>query len=67
MMPLVPLYCLEDGARSLDDYDYTEPARQGGYRSPERVFDHRAIVYMRHGEPLYQFGGARRLTQLLGE
>ena len=53
-----PLYCLEDGARSLDDYDYTEPARQGGYRSPERVFDHRAIVYMRHGEPLYQFGGS---------
>ena len=53
-----PLYCLEDGARSLDDYDYTEPARQGGYRAPERVFDHRAIVYMRHGEPLQQFGGA---------
>ena len=53
-----PLYCLEDGARSLDDYDYTEPARQGGYRVPERVFDHRAIIYMRHGEPLYQFGGS---------
>ena len=53
-----PVDCLEDGQRSLDDYDYTEPARQGGYRTPERVFDHRAIVYMRHGEPLQQFGGA---------
>jgi len=53
------LDCLEDGPRSLDDYDYTEPARRGGgYRSPERVFDHRAIVYMRHGAPLQQFGGA---------
>lgn len=50
--------CLEDGPRSLDDYDYIEPARHGGYRSPERVFDHRAIVYMRHGAPLQQFGGA---------
>lgn len=57
-IPYNGLPCSEDGARSLDDYDYNEPARQGGYRSPERVFDHRAIVYMRHGEPLYQFGGS---------
>ncbi len=49
--------CQERGANSLDDYDYTEPARLGGYRSPERVFDHRAIVYMRHGQPLYSLGG----------
>ena len=57
-IPYNGLPCAEDGARSLDDYDYTEPARQGAYRAPERVFDHRAIVYMRHGEPLYEFGGA---------
>lgn len=56
-IPYNGLPCAEDGARSLDDYDYTEPARQGSYRVPERVFDHRAIVYMRHGEPLYEFGG----------
>ena len=49
--------CQRSGANSLDDYDYVEPARQGAYRSPERVFDHRAIVYMRHGEPLYRLGG----------
>ena len=49
--------CMEDGANTLDDLDYTEPARQGGFRAPERVFDHRAIVYMRHGEPLLKFGG----------
>ena len=57
-IPYNGLPCAEDGARSLDDYDYAEPARQGAYRAPERVFDHRAIVYMRHGEPLYEFGGA---------
>jgi hypothetical protein len=50
--------CMADGAYTLDDLDYSEPARQGGYRAPERVFDHRAIVYMRHGEPLYKFGGS---------
>lgn len=49
--------CSERGPNSLDDYDYNEPARVGGYRSPERVFDHRAIVYMRHGDPLYALGG----------
>jgi GWxTD domain-containing protein len=49
--------CSEQGPNSLDDYNYTEPARLGGYRSPERVFDHRAIVYMRHGQPLYALGG----------
>jgi hypothetical protein len=50
--------CMEDGAYTLDDLDYSEPARQGGYRAPERVFDHRAIVYMRHGEPMLKFGGS---------
>ncbi len=49
--------CQQSAQNSLDDYDYTEPARQGGYRAPERVFNHRAIVYMRHGEPLSQLGG----------
>ncbi len=49
--------CQESGANSLDDYDYTEPAREGGFRTWERVFNHRAIVYMRHGEPTYRLGG----------
>jgi len=49
--------CQERGPNSLDDYDYTEPGRLGAYRSPERVFDHRAIVYMRHGQALYALGG----------
>lgn len=49
--------CQQSAENSLDDYAYTEPARQGGYRAPERVFNHRAIVYMRHGEPMYQLGG----------
>lgn len=44
------------GKRTLDDYSYIEPTFHD-YRSPERVFDHRATVYMRHGEPLYQFSG----------
>lgn len=56
-IPYDGLPCTESGARSLDDYDYIEPARQGGYRAPERVFDHRAIVYMRHGEPAWIFNG----------
>lgn len=56
-LPYSGTKCQEKGANTLDDYDYAEPARQGGYRAPERVFDHRGIVYMRHGEPLYRLGG----------
>ncbi len=51
--------CLEDGANSLDDLDYREPARAGHYRSGERVLDHRAIIYMRHGEPYIAVGGVQ--------
>lgn len=49
--------CQEDGNNSLDDLDYLEPARAGRYRQRERVLDHRAIVYMRHGEPYLAIGG----------
>jgi GWxTD domain-containing protein len=59
--------CQRSGANTLDDYNYIEPARQGGYRTPERVFDHRAIVYMRHGEPIYRLGGEADTTGLLVE
>ncbi len=41
---------------SLDDYDFPDPSRSTGWRQRERVYDHRAIVYIRHGEPLYRFG-----------
>ncbi len=51
--------CLEDGANSLDDLDYAEPSRAGRYRSGERVLDHRAIIYMRHGEPYLAVGGVQ--------
>lgn len=54
-MPDVP--CMETGAQSLDDLDYVEPARIGRYRVRERVLDHRAIIYMRHGEPYFQYAG----------
>ncbi len=52
------------GKRTLDDYSYVEPTFHD-YRSPERVFDHRATVYMRHGEPLYQFSGDTTSTALI--
>jgi hypothetical protein len=49
--------CQVDGDDSLDDLAYVEPSRAGHYRARERVLDHRAIAYMRHGEPYYAFGG----------
>ena len=52
------------GKRTLDDYSYIEPTFHD-YRSPERVFDHRATVYMRHGEPLYQFSDDASSTMLM--
>lgn len=57
-VPWTGQQCLEEGANTLDNLDYSEPARQGTHRAPERVFDHRAIVYMRHGEPMYRLGGS---------
>jgi hypothetical protein len=51
--------CMEDGASSLDDIDYDEPSRAGQYRVRERMLDHRAVVYMRHGEPLLAVGGVQ--------
>ena len=42
---------------TLEDYQFVHPASPTDYRAGERIFDHRAVVYMRHGEPLYQFGG----------
>lgn len=49
--------CASGGPMSLEDYDFVKPASPDDYRAQERIFDHRAIVYMRHGEPLYIFGG----------
>lgn len=51
--------CMQDGANSLDDIDFDEPSRMGRYRVRERMLDHRAVVYMRHGEPLLAVGGVQ--------
>lgn len=48
--------CKVGDKMSLDDYDFADPSRSTGWRQRERVYDHRAIVYIRHGEPLYRFG-----------
>jgi len=58
--------CQERAENSLDDYAYSEPARQGGFRAWERVFNHRAIVYMRHGEPTYRMGGDYAVLRYAG-
>lgn len=49
--------CFAGGPMSLEDYSYIKPATPDDYRPEERIFDHRAVVYMRHGKPLYIFGG----------
>jgi hypothetical protein len=50
-------FCANGGKMSLEDYEFVRPGPPQDYRANEYIFDHRAIVYMRHGEPLYQFGG----------
>lgn len=49
--------CMEDGYNSLDDIPFEEPSRTGRYRQRERMLDHRAVIYMRHGEPILAVGG----------
>ena len=49
--------CALGGTMTLEDYEFVHPSSPMDYRARERIFDHRAVVYMRHGEPLYQFGG----------
>lgn len=51
--------CMEDGYNSLDDIPFAEPSRAGRYRVRERMLDHRAVIYMRHGEPLLAVGGVQ--------
>ena len=49
--------CIPDGPQTLDDLGASEPARTEGARSVERVLDHRALMYMRHGAPFKEVGG----------
>ncbi len=44
--------CIPSGAWSLDDLIAREPVHPDDIRKDERFLDHRAIVYMRHGEPM---------------
>ncbi len=44
--------CVPSGAWSLDDLIAEEPHDPGDIRKDERMLDHRAIIYMRHGEPI---------------
>ncbi len=43
--------CLPDGPRTWDGVDRLDPDSTGGWRARERILDHRALAYMRHGEP----------------
>jgi tetratricopeptide (TPR) repeat protein len=43
--------CKEDGAKSVDNLTFEDPARLQDARRRERLLDHRGVVYMRHGEP----------------
>ncbi len=53
--------CVPSGAWSLDDLIAVEPHDPGDIRKDERLLDHRAIIYMRHGEPMARSitGGSR--------
>lgn len=44
--------CTPSGAWSLDDLIAREPSHPDDIRRDERLLDHRAIIYLRHGEPL---------------
>jgi tetratricopeptide (TPR) repeat protein len=43
-------------ARTLDQLDYVDNSRIRDDRWRERLVDHRAVVYMRHGEPARRIG-----------
>ncbi len=47
--------CRVGNKLSLDDYEVRDPSRSTSWRKRERVYDHRAVVYIRHGEPMYRF------------
>ena len=62
-----------DGGKSLDDLTFLHPDRLEDYRRKERILDHRAVIYMRHGEPWQrrlppgQGGRASQEPTVLGE
>ena len=43
--------CSDGQQKSLDDFSFLHPDRLDDYRRKERILDHRAPIYMRHGEP----------------
>jgi hypothetical protein len=43
--------CSDSREKSLDDYTFLRPDRLDDYRRKERIVDHRAPIYIRHGEP----------------
>ena len=50
--------CFKEGPTHLGHYSYRDPLRSTGYRHVEFALDHRAVVYMRHGEPWRRYGGS---------
>jgi hypothetical protein len=43
--------CSDRGFKSLDDLTFLHPDRLDDLRRRERIVDHRAVIYLRHGEP----------------
>ncbi len=43
--------CSDSREKSLDDFSFLHPDRLDDYRRKEPILDHRAAIYMRHGEP----------------
>ena len=44
--------CSEPGLENLDDLSFENPSRTDDLRNHERLLDQRAVIYMRHGEPV---------------
>ena len=53
--PLIMVFgpCTEQRPRTIDELEFPNPSRPDDLRAMEPILDHRAVIYMRHGAPIY--------------
>jgi len=45
--------CTVQRPRTIDELEFPNPSRPDDLRAMEPILDHRAVIYMRHGAPIY--------------
>ncbi|MCZ6754205.1 MAG: hypothetical protein O7E49_02725 [Gemmatimonadetes bacterium] len=45
--------CTQERPRTIDELEFPNPSRPDDMRAMEPILDHRAVIYMRHGAPIY--------------